>query len=168
MNKLAIIALGVTAALAVPAAAFGQAGTITAEAIVNSVFSDGLTQNLAFDAVNPGATATVDVVAGTGGTPGYIEFGYNANHKITATTLPATLSDGTNDLTVSWECGTSAAVATSPTAAAACAESDVVYTNNAVTAAGTIVLWLGGSIAVPDNTLAGTYSGNITFTIAGN
>lgn len=164
MNKLAILAVS-AAALAVPAMASAQVGNITAEATVNSVFSDGAVGNVEFPGVNPGETAAVNV-DGSVGTPGFIEFGYNASYKITASTLPATLTDGTNTLPVSWECGTSNAVGSNPGSSAPCADGDVVHTNNTVTEAGTVVLWLGGSIDVPIGTLAGTYAENITFTIS--
>jgi len=166
MKKLTLITLVALAALALPEMAFAQAGNITATATVNSFFSDGATQNLTFTAVNPGTAATVDVTDGSGGTPGYMEFDYNANYKVTATTLPATLSDGgTSTVSVAWSCGTSAAVGTNPAAAAVCSQGDVVDSDNAVSAVGSVVVWLGGTIA-NTNVLAGTYTGNITFTIS--
>lgn len=165
MKKIAIVTLLAGAALALPGSAFAQTGNITATATVNSFFTDGAFQNLVFDAVNPGTAASVNVLDGTGGTPGYVEFGYNANYKVTATTLPATLTDGTSTLNVAWECGSSAGTGTSPTAAAACGEGDVVDSDNGVSAVGTVVVWLGGTIA-DTNVLAGTYTGDITFTIS--
>ena len=164
MKKLAIVTLVAAAALALPELAFAQA--ITASATVNSLFSEGLTQGLTFNAVNPGTAAAVDITSGTGGTPGYVEFNYNANYKVTATTLPATLTNGgTSTLSVAWMCGTSSAVGINPAASAACVQGNVVDSDNAVADFGTVVVWLGGSIA-NTNVLAGTYTGNITFTIS--
>lgn len=166
MKKIAIITLLATAALALPGSAFAQVGNITATASINSFFTDGAFQNLVFDAVNPGTPATVSVVDGSGGTPGYVEFGYNANYKVTATTLPATLSDGgTSTLSVAWECGSSTGTGSSPATAAACGQGDVVDSDNGVDAVGRVVVWLGGTIADTE-VLAGTYTGNITFTIS--
>ena len=166
MNKLAILTIGAVAALALPGNAFAQAGNITATATVNAFFDDGATQNLSFAAVNPGTAATVDVTNGSGGTPGYMEFDYNANYKVTATTLPATLSDGgSSTLSVAWQCGVSAGTGTMPGSSSACAQGATVDSNNAVSSVGTTVVWLGGTIA-DTNVLAGTYTGNITFTIS--
>jgi hypothetical protein len=164
MKKLTIMTLVAAAALMLPQLAFAQ--SIIASATVNSFFSNGAVQNLTFDAVNPGTPASVDVTTGAGGTPGYMEFDYNADYKVVATTLPATLSDGgTSTVTVTWTCGTSVAVGTGPLSSAACAQGDQVASDNTVAAPGTVVVWLGGGIA-DTNVLAGTYTGNITFTIS--
>jgi hypothetical protein len=165
MRKLAIMTLVAGAALALPASAFAQAGNITATATVNSVFIDGAFQNLVFDAVNPGTAASVNVVTGAGGTPGFVEFSYNANYRVTATALPATLASGAATVGVAWECGTSAGTGTNPAASAACTQGATVASSDAVAGMGTVVVWLGGTIA-DTNVLAGTYTGNITFTIA--
>jgi hypothetical protein len=165
MRKLAIMSLVAGAMLALPAMAYAQAGNITATATVNSLFSDGATQDLVFDAVNPGTAATVDVVTGAGGTPGFVAFEYNANYQVTATALPATLSNGASTLSVAWQCGTSADTGTNPSVSAACAEGGTVASSDTVTGMGEVVVWLGGTIA-DTNVLAGTYTGNITFTIA--
>jgi hypothetical protein len=166
MNKLAIMTIGAALALAVPVSVTAQAGNITATATVNSYFSEGAVQSLTFTAVDPGTPAAVDPVAGTGGTPGYMEFHYNANYRVTATTLPTTLSDGgSSTLSVSWLCGVSANTGVNPVSASACSQGDTVDADNTVTAMGSTVVWLGGTIA-NTNVLAGTYTGGITFTIA--
>ena len=166
MKKLAIMTIGAALGLALPGGVVAQAGNITATATVNSNFTNGAVQNLAFTAVNPGTAASVDPVTGTGGTPGFMEFSYNANYRVTATTLPATLTDGgSSSVTVAWLCGVSGSTAVNPGSTASCSQGDTVDSDNAVTGTGTTVVWLGGDIA-NTNVLAGTYTGNITFTIS--
>ncbi|MEJ2502016.1 MAG: hypothetical protein P8177_01685 [Gemmatimonadota bacterium] len=166
MKKLAILTLGAGLGLALPAAVAAQVGSITAQATVNSVFSAGATQDVTFDAVAPGNSVTVDPVTGTGGTPGYVEFTYNANYRITPTILPTTLTGGgSSTVDVAWVCGTSPSTATPPGGAGSCTQGTAVTADNSVAGPGTTVVWLGGTVSNTD-VLAGTYTGNITFTIA--
>lgn len=163
MNKLAIVAVGAAAMLAVPAAAFAQSGTIPLTAEVgtsSSMVSEGA---LAFGQLAPGDEVTVDF---NDGAAGFVEFTTNSSYDIDVV-LPAVLgnADAADDLAITFTCGNS--TTTTPGAATAFTCGDGL-SDGTVSAMETIVVWLGGTVTVPTTAMAGTYEGDVTVTMTLN
>ena len=125
----------------------------------------GAAEPLSFGTLAPGSAVSVAADAGQG-TAGLLPFGYNTNYQIELTTV-TDFTNGTVTIPVTWDCGTSDAVATPATSIlAGCTAGDVIISDSGVTAAGTTVVWLGGSLTVPSDAMAGNYQADLTFTIS--
>ncbi len=163
MKKLGILAVSAAAMLAVPAAAFGQVGTIPLSAEVgtsSSVVAEGA---LGFGQLAPGDVATIGI---NDAAAGFVEFATNSNYTIDLV-LPTVLAnvDATDDLAITFTCGSSATPTVGSAAAFACGDG---LSDGAVTGMQTIVVWLGGEVTVPASAMAGTYDGEATVTMTVN
>lgn len=157
MNKLAILAVGAAAILAVPAAAFAQTGTIALSAEIGTSSAVVAEGPLAFGALAPGDNPTIDF---NDAAAGFVEFETNSNYTI-GLTLPTVLenADATDDLTITFTCGNSA---TTTAGSATSFDCGTGFSDAAVTGMQTVVVWLGGTVGVPATAMAGEYDGEAT------
>lgn len=164
MKKLAIMAIGVAAALVLPGSVFAQDGVIQASATVSTVANIDAENALVFGEVAPGDVATVAynsaASSGTTAGTGYVAFSTNAGYNVTvATPTVLTNAGAADDIAVTFTCGYSNDTGTLATAAFTCADG---HSNASVTAMENVVIWLGGQATVPATAAAGEYTADIT------
>ena len=155
MKKLAVLA--VVAAMIVPTAAFAVTGTIqaTANVLTPLTVSTDL-RALDFGNVFPGVNKSI---AYTDATSGKWDIAGALGAEIQLTfTLPANLSDGTNNLPISYSAtdAVGSAVAFDPSAGS---------TENLDGGAGTGFVWLGGTVAPTPAQPAGVYSATVSLDV---
>lgn len=164
----------ITLALALVFGAAGAANaqtSIAANASVAQVAQEtGVTQDVIFPEGTPGGTGgsviteTATGANATGPQLGFVEYRLNYSGPSVGVTAPATLSDGTNTIAVTFSCGESDDVGTG-LALAVCGTHALGFTGPGLE---TRRVWVGGSIAQADIDAAaasGTYAGTITLTL---
>lgn len=159
--KRILSATALVAAMAVLGAQNAQAqasSNITASAIVAAALQATTVQNLAFGTVIPGTPRTIATTDATNA--GIVRFfgGVNAEVNVTLPTLPANLSDGTNNLPYT----ASAAYALTQ----AGAQTGFVPATGATTrldgTTGFLYVFVAGQVSPAVGQVAGSYSGTIT------
>lgn len=178
--KRLILSLAVVGAVAMPSVVRAQSSTtpqtatISATANVASVVAVSGTQNLVFgtgaanDGLLPGSTYTVNVSTGVGGTRGRASVEHNTPVTVTVTkSADLVHSDGTvgaADMPFSVTCGDtdSGLTAVSTTGWGTCSKV-VGLTSGKKT---TSYLVVGGSLTIPADQAAGSYTGQVTFSAA--
>ena len=157
--SLALVALVVGSATI--AAAQSNSGSITATAVVQQPISVTGAVNLSFGNVFPGVPATVALtdpgagrydVLGQASTPVTLSF----------TAVPANLAFGINNLPVSFTAGHN----TANDATSASGFSVASGASTALSAGGTLFVFLGGTVTPAVNQAAGTYTGTVTLQVS--
>jgi hypothetical protein len=162
MKKLAVLA--VVAAMIVPTAAFAVTGTIqaTANVLTPLTVSTDL-RALDFGDVFPGVNKSIAYDAATSG-KWDIAGALGAEIQLTFT-LPANLSDGTNNLPISFAAGDAAYFGTDVVGSAVAFDPAAGSTENLDGGAGTGFVWLGGTVAPTPAQPAGGYSATVTLDV---
>ena len=165
--KLALVAAAMTSISAAAQAQLTSTATVTISATVSASLATSTGGNLAFGAVIQGGAATT--ILPSAGTAGKVNIvgANNAGITITATTLPASLTNGANTLGVSGyaycysqnntngTCGTGTSIASGGS-----------ITGQALSGTGNGYLWLGATLAAPAAAQAvGNYTGTMTITV---
>jgi hypothetical protein len=167
ITKFALVATAMATISAVAQAQLTSTATVTISATVSASLAASNGGNLAFGTVIQGGAATT--ILPSAGTAGKVSIvgANNAGITITATTLPATLTNGANTLGVSaynycysqnnsnGTCGSGTSIASGGSAAAA----NLSGTGNGY-------FWLGATLAAPSAAqVVGAYSGTVTITV---
>lgn len=164
--------IGLALALVIGAAgsASAQASIAASASVAQVAQATGVEQDVVFPQGTPGGaggsavTAAATAANPTGPQLGFVEYELNYSGPSVTVAAPATLSDGTNSINVTFSCGEADAAGTGLTLGACGAE--------ALTFAGTGLqtrrVWVGGSISQADIDAAAasaTYAGTITLTL---
>ena len=162
MKKLAVLA--VVAAMIVPTAAFAVTGTVqaTASVLTPLTVSTDL-RALDFGDVFPGVNKSIafgDATSGKWDIAGAL----GAEIQLTFT-LPANLSDGGNNLPISFGATDAAYFATDVVGSAVAFDPSAGSTENLDGAAGTGFVWLGGTVAPTPAQPAGVYSATVSLDV---
>jgi hypothetical protein len=164
MTKLTRLAL-VAALVALPVAAQAQTGSITASALISTVFNFGTPSPLSFGTVTPGTAATGS---------GFIALTRNVGVIYTLPDAGNTgkLTSAAGTLTPSYTCGvgtTSSTIVQSFTSCAPASAATAMLTQPTPTTTVTeYVIFSGSLTAAQTNVAAGTYSGTIRITATPN
>jgi hypothetical protein len=162
MKKLA--ALAVVAAMIVPTAAFAVTGTIQATANVLtplSVSTDA--RALDFGDVFPGVAKSIAPAAGTSG---LWQIAGNANAEVQmAFTLPTDLSDGTNNMPISFGATDAAYNDANAVGSAVAFDPNGTYTDRLEVTGGEGFVWLGGTVNPGPVQPAGNYSATVSLDV---
>jgi hypothetical protein len=162
MKKLA--ALAVVAAMIVPTAAFAVTGTIQATANVLtplSVSTDA--RALDFGDVFPGVAKSITPAAGTSG---LWQIAGNANAEVQmAFTLPTDLSDGTNNMPISFGATDAAYHDANVIGSAVSFDPSGTYTDRLEATTGDGFVWLGGTVNPGPVQPAGNYSATVSLDV---
>ena len=161
MRKTMLSTCALVAAVAVAGANRAEAqasSNITASANVAAALTASTIQNLAFGTVIPSFPRTVATTDAANA--GIVRFagGANAEVNVTLPTLPANLSDGANNLPISYTSGyalTQAGAQTSFTPASGA-------TTRLDGTTGFLFVFVGGTVSPGAGQVAGLYSGTIT------
>ncbi|MDX2193616.1 MAG: DUF4402 domain-containing protein [Gemmatimonadales bacterium] len=166
MRKL-LVATGLVAVLAAPAALHAQSANMTVSADVQTALSVNAQNNLNFGAVVPGQTKTIlptdaasgfFLVDGAATTPVNVSF-----------TLPATLTrqGGAETMPITFGATSASRSAANPPVRAG---STLFNPNTPITtptnAVGQLGVFIGGAVTAAANQVAGTYNGQITINVA--
>ena len=162
MKKLA--ALAIVAAMIVPTAAFAVTGTIQATANVLTPLSVSTDlRALDFGDVFPGVNKSITT---SGATSGLWQIAGAANAEVQMTfTLPANLSDGTNNLPISFSALDAAYNQTNAIGGAIAFDPAGGYTDRLEATAGDGFVWLGGTVAPGGAQPAGVYFATVSLDV---
>ncbi len=148
-------------ALMVAGAAQAQTASITATAVVAGPLSLTAGTNLDFGTVIPGTARTIDPL--TSASAGSFTLAGGANAQLSLTwVLPANLTDGTNNLPVTF---TPVFNGTNVQASATTLTTPVDATRR-LSATGTGYIWVGGTVTPAVAQVQGTYTGTVQLTAA--
>ena len=152
----------VAALLSLATAAQAQSANITATATVFTPITITGTRNLDFGNVFPGVNKTIAVAAATSG---QYQLGGQAGANVNLTfTLPTNLVSGANNLPIgTW---TGCTNATNTTAGCSSFTPSASATPTAMSGAGALFVWVGGTVSPAANQAAGSYTGTVTLTAA--
>ena len=164
--------IGLALALSVGVAGSASAqATISASASVAQVAQEtGVERDVVFAEGTPGGAGGSTVTAAatganaTGPQLGFVEYELNYSGPSVTVAAPATLSDGTNSIAVTFSCGEADAAGTGLTLGA-CGALPLTFAGSGLQ---TRRVWVGGSIAQGDIDAAAasaTYAGTITLTL---
>jgi hypothetical protein len=162
------LALGLAAAAALaPATAWAQnesdSDVITAQAIVATAITVTPQQNLDFGTVMPGWTRTIAPADATAG-HFLVHGGANAEVSLTFSALPLNLSDGTNNLGVTFTALHNTAATPTGGTSFDPTVGEPGTTLDATT--GDLHVYVGGTVTATAGQVAGTYTGTVELTAA--
>ena len=167
MTKRIVLAM----ALVIGAAGSANAQAISANASVAQVAqATGTQRDLVFPDGTPGGaggsavTAAATAANAAGPQLGFVEYELNYSGPSVGVAAPATLSDGTNTIAVTFSCGEADAAGTGLTLGA-CGTHNLTF---AGTGLQTRRVWVGGTIsqaAIDGAAASSTYAGTVTLTL---